>query len=195
MLIKVPAFQARHGEGGQLVMRVLSCFQFGKGHSHQAHIEMESQLSLRAGLAVAQTRKLFGITEQEFNLEARFVKAIEACRSEIGVGAKEERRAVRAGLDDHDDAHVAFELHMVDHLGVEDNPLIAGRHPLKASQIRPMHFAVLLLRTAGPGTWRAMIEVAEVCITAQFANLMELYGLDTIEEFLFAVIAIGDHVA
>jgi hypothetical protein len=87
MLINVPAFQARHGEGGQLVMSILSCFQFGQGQSHQAHIEMESQLGLRAGLAVAQTRKLFGITESECNLEARFVKAIEACRSELDVGA------------------------------------------------------------------------------------------------------------
>jgi hypothetical protein len=89
MLMKVPAFQARQGEGGQLVMSVLSCFQLGKGHSHQAHLDMESQLGLRAGLAVAQTRKLFGLTEQACNLEARFVIAIEACRGEIDVGAQE----------------------------------------------------------------------------------------------------------
>ena len=181
--------------GGQLVISVLSCFQFGKGHRHQAYIEMESQLGRRAGLAVAQTRQLFGITEQEFNLEASFVRAIEACRREIDVGAQEERRAVRAGLDNSDNTHVAFELHMVDHLGVEGNPLVAGRHRLKAQQFRPMHLAVVWLWTARAGTWRTIIEKAEVGITAQCANLMERYGPDTIKELLFAVIAIGDDVA
>lgn len=58
-----------------------------------------------------------------------------------------------------------------------------------------MHLAVILLRTARAGTWRTIIEKAEGGITAQFANLMERYGPDTIEEFLFAVIAIGDDVA
>jgi hypothetical protein len=52
---------------------------------------MESQLGRRAGLAVVQTRKLFGIPEQEFDLETRFVIALEACCSESDVGAKEDR--------------------------------------------------------------------------------------------------------
>jgi hypothetical protein len=34
----------------------------------------------------------------QVELEARFVKAVEACRSEVDVGTKEEGRAVRTGL-------------------------------------------------------------------------------------------------
>ena len=132
MRMNGPAFQARHGAGGQLVISLLACVQFGQGHSRHAHLDMARQRGRRAGRAVAQTRHGCGITAQACTLEARLVSALAACRSTVDVGATAEGSAVRAGLDPQDDTHVALARPRVDHLGVEDNPRIAGRHPRNA---------------------------------------------------------------
>ena len=156
---------------------------------------MERQLGRRAGLAIAHTRQWFGITAQACTLEARVVIAREACRSMRDVGAQEECRAVRAGLDHPDDTHVACERPMVDHLRVEDDPRSAGRHPLNARQLRPVPRAVVRLRTARAGAWRPIREKAAVGLTAPCAHLMERDGPDPLKACLLAVIASGDDVA
>jgi hypothetical protein len=157
-------------------------------------MNMESELGLRARLAVSQPRKWLGIAEQEVALNARFVIALETGCSAIEVGAEQDRRAVRRGLDDHDDTDVALALHIVDHLGVEDNPLIPRRDLYKARYIRPRHCAVIRLRAAGTGTWRTIIEGAEVGIATPLADLLEPEGLEPGKAWLCAVIALGHHV-
>ena len=176
-------------------MSILSCCPFGTGYRHPAHLERERQRGLRAGLARAPSGQWLGITEQEVNLDARVVIAIETCRREIDVGAQEACGAVRTGLDHQDDTHVALARHLVDHLGVADNSRLAGRHPLKARPVRPMHLAVVWLWTARAGTWRTILAIAEVGIMAPLATLMERDGPAPLEELLCAVIAIGDDVA
>ena len=48
-----------------------------------------------------------------------------------------------------------------------------------------------------PGSWvsQSLVEIAQIGVTAQFANLMQSEGANPIEEFTFAVIAIRYHMA
>ena len=58
-----------------------------------------------------------------------------------------------------------------------------------------MHLAVVGFGTAWTGRLGSLVEIAQIGVDAQFANLLKPQGTDTPEKFLFAVIAIGDDVA
>ena len=60
---------------------------------------------------------------------------------------------------------------------------------------RPTDLAVMGLGT--PGFWvsQSLVEIAQIGVTAQFANLVKPQGANPIEEFTFAVIAIRYHMA
>jgi hypothetical protein len=45
-------------------------------------------------LAIAQSRKWFGIAEYKLNLKARLVSAIESQGLQVNIGAKEDRIAI-----------------------------------------------------------------------------------------------------
>ena len=77
--------------------------QFGERHSRQAGVDMEGQGLRLAGLAVSQPSELFAVAEQEFNLEAGYIVAVEFYWIESEVGAKQNRSAsgVAVGHDHH----------------------------------------------------------------------------------------------
>jgi hypothetical protein len=58
-----------------------------------------------------------------------------------------------------------------------------------------VHLAVIGLGTTWTWAFRSLVEIAEIGVEAQFPNLLKPQGTDTLEEFLFAVIAIGNDVA
>ena len=84
---------------------------------------------------------------------------------------------------------------MVDDLGVEDHPLIAGHQPRQVRQINLRPFAVVWLQTTRGGTWWAIRTRAKSGLTAPGATLMEICGSNTIEACLVTVRATGDHIA
>ena len=57
-----------------------------------------------------------------------------------------------------------------------------------------MHLAVVGFGTTWPWAFGSLVQIAEIGVDAQFANLLKPQGTNTPKEFLFAVIAIGDHV-
>ena len=58
-----------------------------------------------------------------------------------------------------------------------------------------MDLAVIGLGTPWSRAPRSLVEIAQIGVTAQFANLVKPQGANPIEEFTFAVIAIRYHIA
>ena len=188
MVMKGPAFQARQGDGSPLVMSVLSCFQCGKGHRPQAHLAHATPAWPESGPGRRSTPAIVWPHGTGMHAGSARCQSLEACRGAIDVGAQEERRAVRAGLDTHADTHVALARHLVDHLGGEAHPLSAGRHPLHARPLRPLPLAVRWRADGQAGTWRTILARAAGGRTAPWAKRLERYGPDTLEAF-----AVGCH--
>src|ERR687896_1188347 len=64
----------------------------------------------------------------------------------------------------------------------------------KRDKFAPVDFAIVGLLTARPWAFGTLIEITQMGIGSQLANLMELQGSHTSNEFLFAVSAIGDDI-
>src|SRR5256885_12078488 len=77
-------FQAEDGIRYYKVTGVQTCALpiFGKGHRTQTGIEVKIEFGFCAGLAIAQTGKLFGVAKEKLDLKTRLVIAIEPLRSE-----------------------------------------------------------------------------------------------------------------
>jgi len=56
---------------------MLARLKRGEAHSAQMRMKMQTPLACRARLTVAQARELFGVAAQQFDLETRFVIAVE----------------------------------------------------------------------------------------------------------------------
>jgi hypothetical protein len=67
MLIEGASLETRHRHRFIGVASLLTRFQFGDIHRAQTGIEVKVQFGFGAGLAIAQTRKLFGIAEDKLN--------------------------------------------------------------------------------------------------------------------------------
>src|ERR687896_577851 len=65
----------------------------------------------------------------------------------------------------------------------------------KRDKFAPVDFAIVGLLAAWPWAFGTLIEIAQMGIGSQLANLMELQGSHTGNEFLFAVSTIGDDIA
>src|SRR5438128_10804869 len=77
MLIVGPPLEACHGKGLVAVAILLTRFELGKGHRTQTGIEVKIEFGFCAGLAIAQTGKLFGVAKEKLDLKTRLVIAIE----------------------------------------------------------------------------------------------------------------------
>ena len=58
-----------------------------------------------------------------------------------------------------------------------------------------MNLAVMGLGSPRSRAPRSLVEIAQLGVTAQFANLVKPQGAKAVEEFTFAVIAIRYHMA
>ena len=95
----------------------------------QRSIEVKTQAVGISGLAVGETGKLLGVSEDKFDLEAGSIITVDGLRLQVEIGRKEEGmpRLFRVlGIPHDDDAQGAFEGDMVQHLGIEFDPFLAG---------------------------------------------------------------------
>ena len=113
MLIESASLETQHRNRFIAVILLLARFKLRYIHRAQTGIEVEVKLGFGARLAITETRKLFRIAEDEFNLKARFVKTIESQRLEINIGAKEDRITIGLGIDHDHHLQVAFELDVI----------------------------------------------------------------------------------
>src|SRR5918992_1852052 len=194
MLIEGPTLETGHRKRLVAVAALMTRFELGKGHRTQTGIEVKVEFGFGAGLTIAQPGKLFSIAKEKLDLETRFVIAVESLGRQGDIRAEKHGIALALGMDDNDDLEIAFQLHMVEHLMIQHDVLVFGLKALKARQIAPVDFAIVGLLTARPWVFRTLIEIAQMSIGSQLANLMELQGPHTCNEFLFAVSAIGDDI-
>ena len=146
-------------------------------------------------MTVGQTGKLLGVSEQKLDLEARLVIAVESQSVYVDVSAKEHSPPVVFGVNHEHHAEVTLKLHMIEDLMIEHDLVLFRLNFFKAREGVPVHLAVGCFRTPWPSALRSLVEIAEIGVEAQFANLLKPQGTDTPKELLFAVIAIGDDVA
>ena len=132
MLVEGAPFETRHGKPCLSTAALLSRFQFAQGQSTHAGIEVNMQLGLRARLTGTQRRKLFGVSEEKLDLEARFVATIKRLRIQVGIGAEQHRSPLSAGIHHKHDTQVAPKMHVVEDLMIENNTVVFTVHPLKA---------------------------------------------------------------
>src|SRR6266700_902326 len=97
-----------------------------------AGIEVKIEFGLCAGLAIAQTRKLFGVAKEKFDLKTRLVIAIEPLGLQGDIRAEEHGIAVTLGMDHDHHLEIALQLHVVEHLMVQHDMLVFGIEALKA---------------------------------------------------------------
>jgi hypothetical protein len=76
----------------------------------------ESRVWLRVRLTVGPARKLFRVSKQKLNWEARFVIAIESGRVERCISAQERRMPLAWRVHHDHNTEVAVERHMVEAL-------------------------------------------------------------------------------
>jgi site-specific DNA recombinase len=129
-----------------------------------------------------------------FDLETRFVIAVKSVGLQVDIGAEKHGIALALGVDHDDHLEIAFQLHMIEHLMVQHDVLVFGLKTLKAREVVPVDFAVVGLLTTWPWTFRPLVEIAQMGIGSQLADLVQLQSPHPGNEFLFAVSAIGDDV-
>ncbi len=155
---------------------------------------MKIDFGFRARLAIAQAGKLFGVAKEKLDLKPRFVIVVEPLGLQVDIRAEEYRIAVAVGVDDDYHMEIPFQLHMVEHLMIQHDVLIFGLQALKARQIAPVDFAIIGLLATWTWTFGPLVEITQMGIGSQLANLVQLQGPYARNEFLFAVRAIGDDV-
>src|SRR5918992_3773273 len=124
-----------------------------------------------------------------------FVITVDGQSIQVDVCTKEQRSAVVFGVDHENHTEGALELHMVEDLMVDHDRVIFGLHFFKAREVVPVDLAVIGVRTTWSWALGSLVEIAEIGVDTQFANLMQPQVTDTSSEFLFAVIAIGEDIA
>src|SRR5262249_25996948 len=131
VLIKGPPLEACHGKRLVAMAAVLTRFELGEGHRTQTGIEVKSEFGFCAGLAIAQTGKLFGVAKEKLDLKARLVIAVEPLGLQVDIRAEEHSIAVALGMDHDRHLEVALQLHRVEHLMVQHDMFIFGVESLK----------------------------------------------------------------
>src|SRR5262245_54602186 len=111
---------------------VLTRFELGEGHRTQTGIEVKSEFGFCAGLAIAQTGKLFGVAKEKLDLKTRLVIAIKPLGLQVDIRAEEHCIAVALGMDYDYHLEIALQLHVVENLMVQHDVLGFGIEALKA---------------------------------------------------------------
>src|SRR6266508_4424794 len=73
MLIEITPFETHHGERSLGLIGMLASLKLCEAHTAQTRIKMNAQLACRTRLTIAQACELFGVAEEKFDLETRFV--------------------------------------------------------------------------------------------------------------------------
>jgi hypothetical protein len=99
------------------------------------------------------------------------------------------------GMDHNHHLEVAFELHVIEHLMIQHDVVIFGVEAFKAGEITEVHLPIVGLLTTSTGALGTVIEIAQIGIRSQLANLVHAEVDDASHEFLVAVSPIGEHIA
>jgi hypothetical protein len=83
----------------------------------QAHVEMQVELLLTTGLAMAKARKVLGISEEQLNLETQPIKVNYLPGRLRAVGRSQHHVGIAGRVDEQDHADVPFEVWTVQALG------------------------------------------------------------------------------
>jgi hypothetical protein len=108
MLIEIPSLETRHGERGLRRIGTLARLQLCKAYGAQTRINMKAQLVSGARLAIAQARELFGIAEQKFDLEARFVIPVDRLGGQRDIRAEEQGLPASGQVAHHHQVEIAL---------------------------------------------------------------------------------------
>lgn len=132
MLIEGTPFETRHGKSRRCIPVLPTSFEFGERDCAQTGIEVKVELGLGARLTIDQTGKLFGVSEQKLNWEARFVITVDRQRIQVDICAQENRPPVVFSVDHQHYLEVTLELDMIENLMIEHDIVIFGRDVFNA---------------------------------------------------------------
>ena len=126
------AFDACHREHNRvltlvLVMRV----ELRQIESGKTSIEMKVQLQEIAGLTITQPRKLLGIAEEKFNLEAQFIELDNLLGVLLDIGTEQQTGANAVGkatVNQVGNPNLPFQRDVPDSGAVEVNLRLHGFH-------------------------------------------------------------------
>lgn len=163
----------------------------------ETHVQMEVELLLASGLAVGEARKLLGIPEDQLDLKTQPVEAHDFHRLQLRVGGGEHHVGICLFVHEHDDAKSAPEVRAVQALGIDfDFGFVFETACIfKPREVIEMHLAVVDFRRSGAFLARAVGEVAQVRVGAQFGDEVPPRSLHCFENFGLGVVAVGDYIA
>src|SRR6476659_3183631 len=159
MLVETAPLETGHGKGRLWLATRLACFELGEAYSTETRIEMKVQLPCGACLTIAQPGELFRVAEQKFDLEARFVIAIDRCSRQRDISAKQQRSPPCRPVAHYDQRHVALQLDMIDNLMVELDVTVVHWDLGKARQIIEADFTIIRFGPSWALTTWAAIEI------------------------------------
>lgn len=173
---------------------MLPVFKLEEVECRHRGIEMEMQSLFTARLAVGQAGKLFGITEQKFDVKTGLVVTINLQGGEEGIGGKQHSGLdlVAVPLHQIDDTEMAFEPDTVDYGGVDAYSL-PFLDKFKPPEVVKFYLAVILL-VAAPGLLRAGVEKAQIGVMAKFADVVKTGFHHSLGKLLLTGVTVGDSV-
>jgi len=129
--------------------------------------------------------------EQELDLEAGLVIAVEGHGFQFRVGGKQYGITVVPQQIDHPD--VAFEVHAIDDRGIDLDPVLFP-DILELADIANDQFA-RVAPVPSFGFLFARVQMAQVGVATELADLVVAAVQQAVGELLLAVIGVGDQIA
>ena len=198
MLIEIDGFHTGHGEGGRgLSSEEVLGIKFGQIHGCQAGIDMEVQAFFASGLTITESSELFGISKDEFNLETSFVILIDLRGTQLRIRGEQQRVSGMLFVSEiHQigDAEVSLETDAIDHRRIEMDVLFDLTDILQTTQIIEMDLAIILAMSTSGLLW-TIIQIAQIGITAELSDEVEMASDDPFDEFVFGEHPIPHHIA
>ena len=175
MRVETPPDQAGHRERGRQVTVGLDGLQFAEGHGGEAGIDLKGERIGSAGLAMGEPGELLAVAEQEFNLEAGLVIAVERDGVQVQIGAEQEGEPPGPPVDDDHDADAPAQAGEIDEGGFEAEIRVGGSHGGKHRRVPagPIDLPGIAAGSPPPGVGSG-IEVTRIGITPEFADQVEL---------------------
>ncbi len=143
MLIELPSLETCHGERGTRLLGALARLQLCEAHGAQTRMQMTAPRVSRARLAIVQARKLCGVAEQTFDLEARFVIPVDRLGGQRDIRAEEQGIPAGGQVAHHHQVAMTLSLGMIDHLRVACAVGITRIELLKMRQMADVDFPVV----------------------------------------------------
>jgi len=196
MRVECPPHEASHRERGWEVPVRLDGLQLTQGDRSQARIDLKGDRIGSAGLAMSESRKLFTVSEEKFDLETGFVVPVERRGVQRLISAEQECGPPGPPVNDDDDPHRAAQSGEVDDRGFEPVIRVWGEHTGKNRRVPLGPIDLTGIATRGStSSVRAGVEVTGVGVTSKFTDQIELEGAHPIDELDLAEKPIGGEVA